>query len=108
MEVEAGLSCALLVVRLAPSGGRHQKQMRAPGTLADRAGDLVAVHPREIDVQKNGIRPKSLAHVQPRSSVACEPNPVAAQAQQDREALSRVAIVFDQQHAPMLASTLVL
>ena len=53
--VEAGLLRAQLVARLAVAGDRHQPDPRQPRLVPDAAGQLVAVHQRQPDVEQRDV-----------------------------------------------------
>jgi len=55
----AGLAALLPVALLTVSGYRDDQDVAKIGEAADRAGDIVAVHPRQADIEHDRIRSES-------------------------------------------------
>jgi hypothetical protein len=96
--VKPGLAGARLVLRPAVAGQGDQQDGRVR-PLAQPAGDVPAVGPRQADVQHHDVRAESPHHLQRRRAVAGQADLVAPHPQEQRHALPVVPVVVDGQHA---------
>jgi hypothetical protein len=69
MVIEAGFAGAPLVVVLPPAGEGDEKDLGAPGQLADTAAGVVAVQERHADVEEDRVRAEGAGRFERREAV---------------------------------------
>ena len=97
--IESGIGRALLVIRLAPAGQRHQHQVAAPRRGANPARELVTVHARHADVEQRDVGLEGVQHFERLQAVKGHRHLAMLHFEQHPEAFGGVAIVIDHQHA---------
>ncbi len=100
VTVKAGFLRAPAIVFLPPACQRDNDDVFAPRLLADVAADLVAVKPRQADVQQDNVRALLLDHLDRFDSIMRHERLIAGDLQQHREWISRVSVVVDNDDTP--------
>jgi len=83
---------------MTPAGDGDDRHVLAPCQAAYSAANVVAVEPRQADVEQHDLRPQRLCGFDGRESVVCRPRLVAFHPEQRRERLRGVDIVVDDEN----------
>ena len=100
MLVEPGGAGLSAVLGLAVTGHRDDRRELASGQGAQRAGDLVPVHPGQTDVEQHDLRRADPRFFEGGGSIAGGPDLVPFLLQQELHRVARVGVVVDHENAP--------
>jgi hypothetical protein len=99
VEGEAGLFRALPVLGLTVPGDGHEHHVLAARLRAHAPGDLVAVDPRQADVEKHDLRALALGDGERGLAIVGRRDVVSPQPEQESHALPRVLVVVHDEDA---------
>src|SRR4029079_2668838 len=95
VAVEAGVFRALAIVGLAPAGDRDDRNLARPGRGAQLPADLVAVQAGQAEVEQDRVGAQRVGPDERLRPGAGDVGLVAAEREQQRQALGAVAVVVD-------------
>ncbi|HSP96210.1 MAG TPA: hypothetical protein VL049_03045, partial [Candidatus Dormibacteraeota bacterium] len=97
--VETSGQRALAIFLLTVAGERDERDPAQARLAADASGELVPVHTRQADIDEHDIGPGDAGGRQRGGAVAGHADPQAERLEQHHQALGRLDVVLDDQHA---------
>src|SRR3989337_2380746 len=100
MMVEAGRGRSRAVLWLSPAGDGDEGDLRSAVQRPDATRRLVAVKPRQADVEQDDARAPGPGELHRGRAIMCQARVVAVRAEQLAEGRRGVAIVVDEEDPP--------